>query len=125
MDAASRAVRRPTKGVRSIAPARVDEVKEIMAIQTLIDILDGLHPLLTDFHGDDTDNSRAVKEVSDILSSTDIGESVRLKTGMEYALNAPDLHACKSVLFDFLHGGNGAENVDEIREKFGSYQEPK
>lgn len=44
-------------------------------------------------------------------------EIARLRWMIEYAREAPNLEACKSVLRDALDGCTGADNVEEIRRK--------
>lgn len=50
-------------------------------------------------------------------------EAVQSRRMIQYTLDAPDdATIIKTILFDALNGCNGAENVDEIRAKFGIYQ---
>lgn len=56
--------------------------------------------------------------------SVETQEIERLKLMIQYALDAPDnTKVIKMILFDALNGCAGASNVEEIRARFGVYQD--
>ena len=52
-------------------------------------------------------------------------EKERIRMMIEYALHAPDSESMKIILWDTLHGCNGAMDVDYIRKKYGSWKDHK
>ena len=42
-------------------------------------------------------------------------DNIRLRSMIDYAMDAPDYASCKSILADALDGVNGAENYEEVK----------
>lgn len=54
-----------------------------------------------------------------------VAEIERLTSMLQYALAAPDdSGTIKSILFDALNGCSGADNMDEVRARYGAYRSP-
>ncbi len=57
------------------------------------------------------------------MSDAQEKELTRLTNMIEYALEAPNEFATKSILFDALHGCNFAQNCEEVWAQYGTYQD--